>query len=458
MSNSSTIAAVSTAPGVGGIAVVRLSGPEAWAIASRRCPKLGVPTEPSPQPLVRFCQFFIPDTSSPDAGAVRLLDEVVATLFPQGHSYTGEPVAEFSCHGSLYVQQQLLQSLIDDGARLAEPGEFTRRAFLNGRLNLSQAEAVADLIEATTSASHALAISQLRGGYAQRLHLLRQQMVELTALLELELDFSDEDVEFADRSRLLMLTDTVAGECRRLVESFQWGNAVKNGVPVAIVGAPNVGKSTLLNALVGDERAIVSNIPGTTRDTIEDSVSIGGVLFRFIDTAGIRQHTTDVVEAEGIRRSMQAVQRARIVLFLSHEGADCGGDEGLFEQVASSGAKVLRIATKSDLSHRSQFRCDLSLSAKTGEGIDSLKQLLVDTVVPCMATDDVLLTNLRHYEALQRVCASLQVVREGLETHLSADLVVIDLREALYHLGTITGEVTSDEVLGTIFSRFCIGK
>lgn len=446
-----TIAAISTPSGVGGIAVVRLSGPEAFAIAAKHV------ALPSAGRAAGYSLYR-------DGDAV--LDEVVVTIFRMPHSYTGEDTVEISCHGSLYVQQTLLQSLLVSGARLAEPGEFTRRAFLNGRLDLSQAEAVADLIDSTDAASHRLAMSQLRGGYAQRLAALRQQFVELASLLELELDFSDEEVEFADRAQLLSLLDAVEKECRRLCDSFRLGNAIKNGIPVAIVGRPNVGKSTLLNALVGEERAIVSDIAGTTRDTVEDTLNLDGITYRFIDTAGIR-HSDDAIERQGIERSYRAVAKAQVVLYMVDAGQISDASAELAElrsHVGLDGKQLIVLVSKCDKYGQPPAAVagaavtQIAISAKTGQGLDLLRQQLSSGRRLDTADTAPLVTNLRHCEALQNVLSATALVRDGLTRNLPADLVVIDLRDALHHLGTITGQVASDELLGTIFSRFCIGK
>ena len=437
-----TIVAIGTPAGVGGIAVVRLSGADTLAIALEH---LSVKTL---QPRhATYCRF---DN----------LDDIVATWFPQG--YSGEPTVEFSCHGSQYVQQAMLQALTASGARLADRGEFTMRAFLNGRLNLSQAEAVADLIEATTPAQHRLAVSQLRGGYAQTLSTLRQQLMDLTSLLELELDFSQEDLEFADRSQLLSLIDTISVETTALIDSFQMGNAIKRGIPVAIVGAPNVGKSTLLNALLNDDRAIVSAIPGTTRDTIEETLNIGNVTFRLVDTAGLR-HTDDEVERLGIERSRKAREQAMIIINVvdATQPFPTFGEEQPYD-----GKHIITVLNKADLiadfdpskAAASECGTTVCISAKTGEGLDLLKQTMLDAVGDGMPEGDTLLTNARHHEALLRVQQALDNARRGLGDGLPADLVAVDLRDALYHLGAITGEATSNDVLSNIFSRFCVGK
>lgn len=443
----STIVAISTPPGRGGIAVIRLSGSDAFTIAARHV-KL-----PSEGKTTRFTPFRVDDT---------LVDEVVVTCFHAPHSYTGLDTVEFSCHGSLFVQQSLLQALLDSGARLAEPGEFTRQAFLSGRLNLSQAEAVADLIDSTNAASHRLAVSQLRGGYAQTLDQLRQKLVDLTSLLELELDFSDEDVEFADRGQLRTLVTELQTSVSRLVNSFSLGNAIKRGIPVAIVGRPNVGKSSLLNALLADDRAIVSPIPGTTRDTIEETLTLDGLAFRFIDTAGLRQ-SDDPIEAIGLERAIKSVREATVILFV--RDASEPSEESFLEEVKHhlegipQEDKIMFVVhNKADLV-LPPYPSGIAISARTGLGLDQLKQSIVEAVRKRMDnTEGVMLTNLRHCEALRRVSAALNEVSKGLDANTPADLVAIDLRDALHHLGTITGQVTSDEILGTIFSRFCIGK
>ncbi len=441
-----TIAAISTPHGIGGIAVVRLSGPDAFAIASRH---LKSPGAAHPQ-LFRIGE--------------KVLDQVIATAYHAPHSYTGDDTVEISCHGSLYVQQTLLQALLDSGARLAEPGEFTRRAFLNGKLNLSQAEAVADLIDSTNAAAHSLAVSQLRGGYAKELETLRQQLVDLTALLELELDFSDEDVEFADRSRLHSLASQIYTRVTALRESFHMGNAMKRGIPVAIIGRPNAGKSSLLNALLHDNRAIVSDIPGTTRDTIEETFVIEGTPFRIIDTAGLR-HSDDPIETLGIQRTLTTVAQADIVLYV-HDASQSYGHalddlQELQDRLSLKDKHLFIVNNKIDLvpeTLTAPYRT-FPISAKEGTGLDALTSALAKAAQTDLAqAPDVMLTNVRHYNALGHVEQALLHVAKGLADHLPADLVVIDLRDALHHLGAITGQVTSDEVLGTIFSRFCIGK
>lgn len=442
MKRNDTIVAIATPVGVGGIAVVRISGPEALSIAEKHL-------TPSSNPLAprhaTYCRF-------------ENLDDVVAVYYPKG--YTGEPTVEISCHGSLYVQQALLQALLDSGARLAEAGEFTLRAFLNGRLNLSQAEAVTDLIDAVTPAQHRLAVSQLRGGYADELKTLRQQLLDLTSLLELELDFSQEDVEFADRTRLMQLVETLSLRVDRLRGTFRQGNALKRGIPVAIVGRPNAGKSTLLNALLRDHRALVSDIPGTTRDTIEESFIIDGIAFRLIDTAGLR-HSDDPLEAMGVQRSIDTVAQADIVLFVYDATAprsEALDDlRRLQERIPFHDKHLFLVANKIDLLATDCPADTIALSAKQGTGIDRLTQALA-RVAGTTRTDDVILTNERHYEELGCVDQALRQVALGLADGIPADLVAVDLRDALYHLGSITGEVANDDILTHIFSRFCIGK
>ena len=451
----STIAAISTPAGVGGIAMVRLSGAESKPIAERFV-----------KPLADHQAIYSPFTADGET-----IDEVVATLFKAPHSYTGDDVVEIACHGSIYIQQAILQKIIEAGARMAEPGEFTRRAFINGRLNLSQAEAVADLISSTSQASNQLAMSQLRGGYQQKLKEMRQELLDLTALLELELDFSQEDVEFADRSRLLSLSENIESEATRLVESFQTGNAVKNGIRVAIVGEPNVGKSSLLNALLDDDRAIVSDIPGTTRDTIEDTITIDGLLVRFIDTAGIR-HTDNPIEQAGIDRSLKAAKDADVMIYVA-EASDrgCLNNQNIpeiqgttivalnkcdLDQSAGSGQQSAGSGQRSESISTYQHINKIRISAKTGVGLDELKHAIV---APFKEVGDrAMLSNLRHFEAMIRLLAAIRQVRQGLEQGTPSDLVAIDLRDAIHNIGTITGEVTTDEILGTIFSRFCVGK
>lgn len=428
-----TIVAVGTAPGVGGIAVVRLSGPDALPIALQHLSAGQLESR-----RATYCNF-------------DELDDVVATYFPVG--YSGEPTVEIACHGSVYIQQTLVQTLIGSGARLADPGEYTLRAFMHGRMNLSQAEAVADLIEAATPQQHQLAVSQLRGGYAEKLRSLRTKLVDLTSLLELELDFSQEDVEFADRKKLEETIGELRTETNTLLDSFSMGNALKRGIPVAIVGRPNAGKSSLLNALLNDDRAIVSPIPGTTRDTVEETLTINGLTFRFIDTAGLRQ-SDDPVEALGIERSRRAIDDAMLVLHVIDATDPTQADSGLL-----SGKETITLYNKCDLSRRdaSDAIDALCISAKTNEGIEQLKAMMHKRMQGNVS-GEVMLSNARHRDALLRVEQALANAVAGLAADTPADLVAVDMRDALYHLGTITGDVTSNDLLTNIFGRFCIGK
>ena len=438
MTQPDTIAAISTPAGIGGIAVIRLSGPDALPIALRHL-TFHSPLSTLHPRHATYCRFGD-------------LDDVVAVYYPKG--YTGEPTVEISCHGSLYVQQAMLQALLQSGARLAEAGEFTMRAFRNGRLNLSQAEAVADLIDAATPAQHRLAVSQLRGSYAAKLKELRQQLLDLTSLMELELDFSQEDVEFADRTQLRRLLSTLHAELSTLIDSFRIGNALKRGIPVAIIGKPNAGKSSLLNALLGDERAIVSDTPGTTRDTVEETLTIGSLTFRFIDTAGLRD-STDTVESLGIERSLRALADADVALYI-HDGTTPFNPADL-DGLDTTGKHLIRLCNKADKPTCIVPDGFMPLSAKCGDGIEALKQAMLAAVEP-QAAQEVLLSNARHHAALQQVLSAVNHVADGLDSGMPADLLAVDLRDALYHLGSITGEVASNDILDNIFSRFCIGK
>ena len=454
---SDTIVALATPHGVGGIAVVRLSGPDAFSIL-RKCWK-GKDIDSIPSHAVRLG--WITDADG------EAIDNVVLTVYRAPGSYTGENVAEISCHGSLWIQQAVVNRLIECGARAAEGGEFTRRAFMNGRLDLAQAEGVADMIAASSKAAARLAATQLKGEFSKKLDLLRQDLVDLGSLLELELDFSEEEVEFADRSRLIGLSKKVKEVVDRLADSYRAGNAFKNGVPVVIAGAPNVGKSTLLNALTGEERAIVSDIPGTTRDIIEDTVEIDGILFRFYDTAGLRD-TDDPIESIGVDRARRKLSEAAVILHLTDVAAHNPGDGeiSIHSEEAREGA-VLNIVTKSDLlpsadNHSSRERSEenpLYISALTGNGIPELKKKLVEiATADYNPQQELIVTNARHYEALRLASESLSRLVEALENDVPTDFLAQDLREATHHLGSITGAVTSDDLLHTIFSRYCIGK
>ncbi|MBQ7648297.1 MAG: tRNA uridine-5-carboxymethylaminomethyl(34) synthesis GTPase MnmE [Paludibacteraceae bacterium] len=450
-----TICAVATAFGAAGIAVVRVSGADAIRVVDSlfrgKHPLCEVPTHTAHYGTIGSPVF--------DGSGQNVLDEVVCTVFRAPHSFTGEDTVEISCHGSLFVQQELVRLLIDAGARMADKGEFTKRAFLNGRIDLAQAEAVADLIAASSAAEKDVALSQLRGGVSGKIAELREQLLTFTSLLELELDFADhEELEFADRSQLTALLNSAAQTISSLIATFQAGNAIKQGVQVAIVGAPNAGKSTLLNALLGDERAIVSDIRGTTRDTIEDTIIIGGVLVRLTDTAGI-QSTEDVIEQKGIERSRQAIRKAHIVIEL----LDSTDPQPVLSADDLNPRQVLlRVLNKVDLqSSNPQILKSSNLiyiSAKLGDIHPLLSRLESEVARLTAHTDSVLISNARHYEALCRAQTAIERVSEGLQAALSGELLALDLHDALDALGEITGEVSSQEVLNTIFERFCIGK
>ncbi len=450
-----TICAIATAYGSAGIAVVRVSGADAICIVD----SLFRGKHPLSEAATHTAHYgTICGQSSPD-NEQPILDTVVCTVFRAPHSFTGEDTVEISCHGSLFVQQELVRLLIDAGARMADKGEFTKRAFLNGRIDLAQAEAVADLIAASSAAEKDVALSQLRGGVSGKIAELREQLLTFTSLLELELDFADhEELEFADRSQLTALLNSAAQTISSLIATFQAGNAIKQGVQVAIVGAPNAGKSTLLNALLGDERAIVSDIRGTTRDTIEDTILIGGVLVRLTDTAGI-QPTEDIIEQKGIERSRQAIRKAHIVIEL----LDSTDPQPVLSADDLNPRQVLlRVLNKVDLqsSNLSIFQSSnlIRISAKLGDIQPLLSRLESEVANLTAHADSVLISNARHYEALCRAQTALERVSEGLQAALSGELLALDLHDALDALGEITGEVSSQEVLNTIFERFCIGK
>lgn len=455
-----TICALATAPG-GAIGVIRVSGPDAITDVQK-----SFSSSITDKGTHTLTYGNILD------GQGNILDEVLVAVFRAPHSYTGEDAVEISCHGSRYILQQVLRRLGETGCRQAGPGEFTKRAFLNGKMDLSQAEAVADLIASSTAASHRTAMNQLRGGISRQLALLRAKLLKITSLLELELDFSEEDVTFAGKDELYTLTRDINDEITRLLHSFQLGNAMKNGIPVAIVGETNAGKSTLLNALAGEEKAIVSDIHGTTRDTIEDTVNIGGIEFRFTDTAGIRR-PGDAIEEIGIRKTFQKLAQADIVLWVVDSTASPQQWERTKQELSAhtGGKRVFLLLNKCDLpgTTLSVDAIDLaglpveqvlSLSAKTGKGMDKLQELLVSaSAVTEMSGSDVLITSARHAAALLKAQESLHRVQEGLDTGLPGDLIAEDLRQCLDALGEITGQtITSDEVLGNIFKHFCVGK
>ena len=464
MISTDTICAIATAQG-GAIGIIRVSGPNAISITSKHFrPIQGAPLTERKARTAIFGHLIGTD------GA--MLDEVLITLFRAPHSYTGEDSVEISCHGSSYILQQALRLLIDSGCRLAAPGEYTQRAFLNGKMDLSQAEAVADLIASTSAATHRLALSQLRGGFSQELSALRDKLLHLTSLMELELDFSDhEELEFADRSELSQIANDIERVIARLTHSFNVGNAIKNGVPVAIIGETNVGKSTLLNALVGEERAIVSDIHGTTRDVIEDTVNLHGITFRFIDTAGIRQ-TTDVVESIGIERTYQKMQQASIVLWMIDASvtSEANSEFNIQNSELISDKPLLLLFNKCDqVSPEERTALEqayahidapkLFISAKSRIGLDTLESHLIEAAaLPDISQSDVIVTNARHYEALTHALDAIRRVQDGLAMNLSGDFVSQDLRECIHHLSDIVGEVSTDSVLQNIFKHFCIGK
>lgn len=451
-SQTSTIAALATGHG-GAIALLRLSGPQAITITESIFSK----------PLAQAAGYTVHFGTISDGP--RLLDEVLVTLFRAPHSYTGEDMVEITCHGSDYIVQEILALLIRRGAVPAAAGEFTRRAFLNGKMDLSQAEAVADLIASESASAHRIALNQMRGGYATELAVLRAKLLHITSLLELELDFSEEDVEFADRSELRQLLQEILDRCQSLAGSFRTGNVLKNGVPVAIAGAPNAGKSTLLNHLIGEERAIVSDIAGTTRDFIEETITLSGIRFRFIDTAGLR-HTDDTVEALGIERARERIRRARIVLLLIAEPLSAEAVEEQIQSLAlTDDQQLILLLNKRDLWDTTSLAQSLqsrypvvSISARSGDGLDVLRELLVSTIGYGSNDDALVVSNIRHYEALVQASVSLQRALKAVDSGISADLISEEVRQVLHHLGTITGEITTDEVLGSIFSKFCIGK
>lgn len=462
MHQQDTIIALATPPGAGAIGVLRISGSLAISITESLFKSIhnkNLTTQPTHS--IHLGHIFDGDS---------LLDEVLVSLFKNPKSYTGEDVIEISCHGSHYIQTKILQLFIRHGCRTADPGEFTLRAFVNGKMDLSQAEAVADLIASDSAAAHQIAIQQMRGGFSSEIKALRAELLDFASLIELELDFSGEDVAFADQTQFKILLERIVKVLKYLMDSFSTGNAIKNGVPISIVGAPNVGKSTLLNALLNEDKAIVSSIAGTTRDAIEDELIIEGIKFRFIDTAGIRQ-TDDTVESIGIEKTYTKMAQSQVILHLLDASA-------LTESSSTAILKAIQVTiemypdiksmvvlNKMDLVNSADVSALLSklkpleLSAKTGAGVETLKSELLGLVqTGKLHNNDTIITNARHYDALGKALQSIQTVQAGLESNLSGDLLAIDLREALYHFGIITGEITTDDLLGNIFANFCIGK
>ncbi|HWK58560.1 MAG TPA: tRNA uridine-5-carboxymethylaminomethyl(34) synthesis GTPase MnmE [Parapedobacter sp.] len=453
MANQETIVALATATGSGAIAIIRVSGTDAIAIVNR---------------VFRGKDLSQQSTHTVHFGTIRdgdeVLDEVLVSLFVGPNSYTGENVVELSTHNSRYIIERIIQLLVSGGARAAQPGEFTLRAFLNGKMDLSQAEAVADLIASNSAASHQVAMQQMRGGFSNLLKQLREQLIHFASLIELELDFSEEDVEFANREQLKSLVLEINTVVRRLITSFEQGNVLKNGVPVVIAGKPNVGKSTLLNSLLNEERAIVSDIAGTTRDTIEDEINIHGVSFRFIDTAGIRD-TMDIIEAKGVERTREKMRQARLIIYLADPQQDDVDEiDSQIAEVAALGVPYVVVVNKTDLltqTHREALANikPLFISAKNNVGVEELKDELLRKVnLHNLDSDDVLVTNIRHVAALRKTSESLGKVLDGIDNPVTSDFLAMDIRQALHHLGEITGSVSTDDLLDNIFSKFCIGK
>lgn len=459
-----TICAISSGQHQAAIALIRISGEEAlrmcdtFFVAANKAVTLSTMQPNS----IKFGRIFQQN---------ELIDEVLVSVFKAPHSFTGEDMVEIACHGSSFIQQQILQLLIQQGCQLAQPGEFTRRAFLNGKIDLSQAEAVADLIAAQSASSHRVAMNQMRGGFSKELAVLRDKLLEFTALIELELDFSEEDVEFADRSSLMALATIIQTKLASLARSFEVGNVIKNGIPVAIVGETNAGKSTLLNLLLNEEKAIVSDIHGTTRDVIEDIVSIQGITYRFIDTAGIRE-TQDAIEKMGIKRTYQQIEQASIILWVIDSTQVNEHIDWMAERIVSrsEGKKLILVFNKLDKINEEECRVlellfenitaeRLFISAAKHQHIDALLHHLHQAAaIPSIGDQDVIITNMRHFQALTQALSAIERVQTGLSTGISGDFVSQDIRECLHYLGEITGQISNDEVLGAIFSRFCIGK
>jgi len=448
-----TIVALATAPGVGAIGVIRVSGIRALDIADALFPSKKLSGCKSHTLHVGLLK------ENEEA-----IDEVVVSLFRGPKSYTGEDIVEISAHGSPYILQQIIEACVRKGARLAKPGEFTQRAFLNGKMDLAQAEAVADLIASNTAAAQRTALHAMRGGFSQKLKELRERLIQFSALIELELDFSEEDVEFADRKQFYTLIEELQDTTKRLIDSFQLGNVIKHGVSVAIIGKPNAGKSTLLNALLNENRAIVSDIPGTTRDTIEEMINIDGILFRLIDTAGIRQHTGDVIESEGVTRSLEKMKQADLIIYLFDVNDETNEVEKQKNEMELQQLNYLPVGNKMDSMEDAALKFDFSdktlfISAKHNRNIELLKQRMADVVLKGkVQSEDSIVTNARHYHALREMQKSLNDISTGLNHQLPGDLLAPDIRRCLHYLGEITGQVTNEDTLDYIFSKFCIGK
>ncbi len=454
-----TIIALSTAPGIGAIAVIRLSGNKAISIVNDT-----FVSSVNPNKKLKDQKSHTVHLGTIYNGN-RIIDEVLITLFKNPHSYTGEDVVEISCHGSHYIQQQILQLYTQKGLRLAEAGEFTLRSFVNGKMDLSQAEAVADLIASDSKASHKVAIQQMRGGFTEQLKQLREELIHFASLIELELDFSEEDIEFANRDKLMELVNHIKCVLKKLIDSFALGNVIKNGIAVTIVGKPNAGKSTLLNAILKEEKAIVSNIAGTTRDIIEDEITLGGIKYRFIDTAGIRE-TYDEIEKIGVEKTFKKIADAKIVLYLvdATKSKDAIKNEIQVIQQQIKNQHLIVLINKTDLS-KNKFNTQfdniehtLYISAKENKGIEELLQLLENTVKTQNISTDTVVSNVRHYQSLMQAYDNIQRVQEGIEYSVTHDLIATDIRATLHHIGLITGEVVTDDLLDNIFSNFCIGK
>lgn len=457
-----TIVALATPPGIGAIGVIRLSGKKTFEIVNALFPAKNLSEQ---------------DSHTLHVGILKddeiILDEVVVSLYKGPKSYTGEDVIEISSHGSPYILHQIIDACIKKHARLAKPGEFTQRAFLNRKLDLAQAEAVADLIASNTEASRKAALNTIRGGFSVILKQLRERLLQFSALIELELDFSQEDVEFADRTKFYSLITEAQITTKQLLESFQLGNVIKNGVQIAIVGKPNTGKSTLLNTLLNENRAIVSDIAGTTRDTVEELINIDGIVFRLIDTAGIREHTSDIIEKIGVEKSREKIQQADLVIYLFDINTESVEElEQMIREFEDQQVKYLLVGNKADITEKNDLiekfgsirvnasqAAPISISAKFNQHIELLKERLVDTVLQgTLQTEDTIITNARHYQALKELAQSLHDIKEGLDNKIPTDLIALDIRRGLHFLGQITGEITNEDQLDYIFSKFCIGK